>query len=172
MRGSSFMQNAPMMIEPPRGLDGSQLPDIMEASSDSQWFWEDPGDFWRWKDDMDQRREGGYMQWWPLLCRQGPAQPDAGQRQNSSMMPHCDLWHKVLIGFNLDSMKILRIPRISATATSPSGGIPAKPDAKTNFLRALFKSAPYCSNLEQLGFLSQISLIDSWPRCGYRVYHC
>lgn len=54
------------MIEPPRGLDGSQLPDIMEAG-DSRWF------------NMDKLR-------WPLLCRQGPAQPDVGHT------PTFDTW--------------------------------------------------------------------------------
>ena len=81
--GSIFVSQDVPMIEPPRGLDGSQLPDIMEAG-DSQWFWEHPGD------NMDK----------PWVASAMSARASAAWRgiNIATWLPQCDLWHKYWLG--------------------------------------------------------------------------
>lgn len=92
------------------------------------------------------------------LCYVGKGQRSLTWHQHSNMIATLRSLTQVLIGFNLKSMKILRIPGISATATSPSGDIPAKP---AQFLRVPFSSLLHPAAIwNNLGSLSSpISLI-------------
>lgn len=85
----------------------------------------------------------------------------------ATWLPHCDLLTQLLIGFHLESMKILRIPGISATATSPSGDIPAKP---AQFLRVPFSSRLHPAAIwNNLGSLSSLISLIHGPMATKRM---
>lgn len=92
------------------------------------------------------------------LCYVGKGQRSLTWHQHSNMIATVRPLTQILIGFTLKSMKIRRIPGISATATSPSGDIPAKP---AQFLRVPFSSLLHPAAIwNNLGSLSSpISLI-------------
>lgn len=106
------------------------------------------------------------------LCYVGKGQRSLTWHQHSNMIATVRPLTQILIGFTLKSMKIRRIPGISATATSPSGDIPAKP---AQFLRVPFSSLLHPAAIwNNLGSLSSpISLIHGpWPQNAcHCIYH-